>query len=171
MHRRQLGKLALATAVVACGSPAKSPIAQRRTGMEMSSLGTMTITMGKSVFMANVPAGTRLVIDFAEVTIAGEKLKAKKAAGSPAGDWLVLGPGDVATLDIRMLLETHDGAQILMHGMGRTDSAKFSSGAPCWFTPLFETNDARYAWMNKIQGVARGTASGNVVTFELAALT
>jgi hypothetical protein len=29
--------------------------------------------------------------------IHGEKLKAKKAAGSPAGDWLVLGPGDVAT--------------------------------------------------------------------------
>jgi len=139
--------------------------------MEMSSLGTMTITMGKSVFMANVPAGTRLVIDFAEVVIAGEKLKAKKAAGSPAGDWLILGPGDVATLDIRMLLETHDGAQILMHGLGRTDSAKFSTGAPCWFTPLFETSDARYAWMNKIQGVARGTANGNVVTFELAALT
>jgi hypothetical protein len=58
-----------------------------------------------------------------------------------------------------------------MHGIGRTDSAKFSTGAPYWFTPLFETNDARYAWMNKIQGVARGTANGNVVTFELAALS
>jgi len=138
--------------------------------MDLSSIGTMTIQVGASTFMANVPAGTRLVIDFADVTIEGERLKAKKAAGSPAGDWLIIGPGDVATLDIRMLLRTHDGADVLMHGMGRTDSAKFSSGAPCWFTPLFETSDARYAWLNKVQGVARGTASGKVVTFELAAL-
>lgn len=138
--------------------------------MELSSLGTMTITMGASVFMPNVPAGTRVVIDFAEVVIEGERLKAKKAKASPAGDWLIIGPGDVATLDIRMLLETNDGGTILMHGLGRTDSAKFSSGAPCWFTPLFETSDARYAWLNKLQGVARGVASGKIVTFELAAL-
>jgi len=48
--------------------------------------------------------------------------------------------------------------------------AKFSTGAPCWFTPLFETNDARYAWLNKVQGIARGTAAGKIVTFELAAM-
>jgi hypothetical protein len=138
--------------------------------MDLLPIGTMTITMGKPVFMAGVPAGTRLVIDFVEIRVEGERLRAEKAAGSPAGDWLVLGPGDVATLDIRALLLTHDGAPILMHGAGRTDSAKFASGAPCWFTPLFETSDARYAWLNQIQGVARGIAVNNVVTFELAEL-
>lgn len=138
--------------------------------MEIAPLGTMTVTMGSSVFMPNVPSGTRVVIDFADVVIEGERLRARKAPGSPAGDWLIIGPGDVATLDIRMLLQTHDGASVLMHGLGRTDSAKFSSGAPCWFSPLFETNDARYAWLNRAQGVARGTASGKIVTFELALL-
>ena len=135
--------------------------------MELAPLGTMVITMGASVFMPNVPAGTRVVIDFADVSIEGERLRARKAAGSPSGDWLAIGPGDVATLDLRVQLESDDGAAIFMHGLGRADSARFAGGAPCWFTPLFETGDARYAWLNRIQGVARGTAAGKVITFEL----
>ncbi|HEY1956096.1 MAG TPA: DUF3237 family protein [Polyangiaceae bacterium] len=74
--------------------------------MELSPLGTMTITMGESVFMANVPSGTRLVIDFADIVVKGPRLDARKAPNSPAGDWLILGPGNVATLDIRMLRAT-----------------------------------------------------------------
>ena len=136
--------------------------------MELAPLGTMTITMGKTLFMANAPVGARLVIDFTDVTIQGARLNAKKASGLPAGDWLALGPNDVATLDIRFALETTDGATIYVHGTGRTDSAKFSKGAPCYFAPLFETNDERYAWLNKIQAIAKGTAKDNVVTFELA---
>jgi hypothetical protein len=54
-----------------------------------------------------------------------------------------------------------------VEGKGRTDAAKFSAGAPCWFTPLFETSDARYAWLNRVQGVAKGKADGNKVVFEL----
>jgi hypothetical protein len=165
MNRRDF---CAALGLVACGAHAASPNdARKERPMNLSMLGTMTITMGDSVFMPGVPSGTRLVIDFADVVIDGERLKAKKKPGSPAGDWLMLGPNDVATLDIRMLLETHDGASVLMYGLGRTDSAKFSNGAPCWFTPLFETNDARYAWLNKVQGIARGTAAGKIVTFEL----
>jgi hypothetical protein len=135
--------------------------------LETVHLGTLVVTMGKSVFMEGTPAGTRLVIDFAEITLDGERVHAAKAAGVPAGDWLQIGPGNAATLDIRFLLETQDGASIYVHGLGRTDSARFSSGAPCWFTPLFETNDPRYAWLNQVQGIARGVAHGQVVTFEL----
>jgi hypothetical protein len=138
--------------------------------MELKPIAKLTITMGVPVRMLGVPSGTRLVIDFTEVVIEGERLKARKAPGSPSGDWLIVGPRDVATLDIRMLLQTHDGAQVLMHGFGRTNAAKFASGAPCYFTPLFESDDSRYTWLNEVQGVARGTASGNIVTFDLAEL-
>ena len=138
--------------------------------MELQPLGTMIITMGKTLFMPGAPVGSRLVIDFVDIAIQGERLNAKKAAGLPAGDWLSIGPNDVATLDIRFVLETNDGATIFVHGTGRTDSAKFAKGAYCYFAPLFETSDARYAWLNKIQAVARGTAKDNVVTFELAEL-
>jgi hypothetical protein len=176
INRGEFGRLSMALVLTACaGSSARRPIesgtANRRDPMELVPLGTMVITMGTSVFMDGVPAGTRLVIDFTDVTVEGDRLRARKAAGSPAGDWLILGPHDVATLDIRMLLQTHDGASILVHGLGRTDSAKFSTGAPCYFAPLFETNDPRYAWLNSVQGIARGTAAGKIVTFELAMAT
>jgi hypothetical protein len=32
---------------------------------------------------------------------------------------------------------------------------------------VFETGDARYAWLNKIQAVAKGQAKGDVVVFEV----
>lgn len=135
-------------------------------GLEMVPLGTLKITMGKRAFMPGSPAGTRLVIDFAEISLDGERVKASKAP-LPAGDWLVIGPDNVATLDIRFSLQTADGANILVHGLGRTDSAKFNSGAPCYFTPLFETDDSRYAWLNKLQAVAKGKADGDAVSFEV----
>jgi hypothetical protein len=58
--------------------------------------------------------------------VQGERLDAKRARGA-AGDWLVVGPGDVATLAIRFVLETKDGALILVDGKGRTDAARPSS--------------------------------------------
>jgi hypothetical protein len=122
--------------------------------------------MGKTIALPTTPVGRRMIVDFTDVTLEGTRVKGKKAAVA-AGDWLVIGPEDTATLDIRFVLETHDGANILVEGKGRTDSAHFSQGAPPYFAPLFETSDPRYVWLNRVQGIARGRANGNVVTFEL----
>ena len=132
-------------------------------------LGTLTITMGKTTVMQGTPAGTRVVVDYPEVTIEGERLRAKLVKVA-AADWLVVGPGAVATLDMRFLLETHDGAHVYVHGKGRADATTFNQGGAAYFTPIFETDDARYAWLNEIQAVARGSAKGSVVTFELCEL-
>ena len=153
-------------ATLVCAAPAKPLKVSSPPAIELVPLGKLTVTTGKTVFMPGTAAGTRLVIDFADVTIDGPRLKAKKAAVA-GGDWLTIGPDNVATLDIRILVETQDGASILLHGLGRTDSAKFTSGAPCYFTPLFETSDSRYAWLNKIQGMAKGQSQGDTVVFDL----
>jgi hypothetical protein len=134
--------------------------------MELKPLGTLTITMGKTIALPTTPVGRRMIIDFADVTLDGPRFKAKKAAVA-AADWLVIGPEDTATLDIKFVLETADGANILVEGKGRTDSSRFAQGGPLYFAPLFETSDARYTWLNRVQGIARGRANGNVVTFEL----
>jgi hypothetical protein len=34
--------------------------------------------------------------------------------------------------------------------------------------PLFETGDERYAWLNRIQAVAKGTLDGPTLTYEIA---
>ncbi|MEO7110084.1 MAG: DUF3237 domain-containing protein [Polyangiaceae bacterium] len=176
MRRREFIVAISGAVIAACASPktvnsAANNLTSGIEKMELQPLATMIITMGRSLLIANAPVGARLVIDFTDIVVQGERLKAKKASALPAGDWLTLGPNDVATLDIRFVLETEDGATIFVHGTGRTDSAKFSKGAPCYFTPVFETSDARYAWLNKVQAVARGVAKENVVTFELAVLS
>jgi len=39
--------------------------------------------------------------------------------------------------------------------------------APVYITPLFETSDERYAWLNKIQAVGKGTVEGDSRIYEL----
>jgi Protein of unknown function (DUF3237) len=40
--------------------------------------------------------------------------------------------------------------------------------ATVYSAPLFSTGDPRYAWLNKIQVVAKGTLDGQTLTYEMA---
>lgn len=134
--------------------------------MELKPLGTMTLTMQPPTVMPNSPAGTRIIVEFSQIELKGERLNAK-LKGTAAGDWLRVGPEGTATLDFRFCLETQDGAVIFVQAAGRADSAGFAKGAPTYIAPTFETSDARYAWLNRVQAVGRGHASGQTVTFEI----
>lgn len=134
--------------------------------MNLEPLGTLTMVMKKPLVLPSSPAGSRVIVEFTSVVFEGERLKATQVG--PAGDWLHVGPESTASLDFRFSVQTHDGALIYVAGQGRTDAQKFASGeAPVWFAPLFETGDARYAWLNRVLGVARGVASGDRVVFEV----
>jgi hypothetical protein len=137
--------------------------------LELVPLGTLTIGLGPSALLPGVPSGTRVLIEFNEVRWEAERIRARKK-GPLSGDWLVIGPADVATLDIRMTLETDDGAVLYMHGLGKTDAKEFRNGAPLYFTPFVEASDARYTWLNPLQLVAKGKLVGNDVVFEVYAL-
>ncbi|APR74847.1 Hypothetical protein A7982_00193 [Minicystis rosea] len=56
---------------------------------------------------------------------------------------------------------------IFVQTHGRTDSATFAKGAPVYLAPRFETGDARYAWLNRIQAVAKGSLAAGEVQFEV----
>jgi hypothetical protein len=128
-------------------------------------LATFTMTMKKPLLVPNSPAGSRVIVEFTEIVVEGPRLKAK--AVGPCGDWLRVGPENTASLDFRFTLQTQDGAIIFVEAMGRTDATKFATGGDVLFAPVFETGDARYAWLNKVQAVAKGQAHGDVVTFEV----
>lgn len=137
--------------------------------MNLEPLATLTMVMKKPLVLPASPAGSRVIVEFTTVTFEGERLKATLAG--PAGDWLHVGPEGTASLDFRLVVQTHDGALIYVSGQGRTDAARFASGeAPVVWAPLFETGDARYAWLNRVQAVARGTASADRVVFEVCAV-
>ncbi len=79
--------------------------------------------------------------------------------GHAAADWMTLSPELVGTLDVRGLLETHDGALVYSWYHGRLDLSKPVGSGHIYAAPLYETGDERYTWLNTIQAVGKGTLS------------
>lgn len=137
--------------------------------IDLVPLGSLSFRMPTTLRLAPVPSNTRVIVEFSEVRFEGARLRATQRG--PAADWLTIGPEGTATLDIRLTLETHDGALIYVEALGRTNAAKFASdGGPMFLTPRFETGDARYAWLNDVQAVAKGMSRDGGATFECYAL-
>jgi hypothetical protein len=88
-----------------------------------------------------------------------------QSLGVAGADWMTIS-GSVGTLDVRMTMETDDGAIIFVQYRGRTEIGAASGPSPLYVAPLFETGDTRYAWINVIQCVGKGTAEGNQLHYE-----
>jgi hypothetical protein len=82
------------------------------------------------------------------------------------GDWVLVGTDGVARLDVRATLRTDDGALVALTSTGRAvlDESALARlldgemiGADQMYarsSPLFETGDERYAWLNGVHTVA-----------------
>ena len=134
-------------------------------GIHLVELGVLSLEM-ETVVLRGGPMGTRVIVEFKNVRLVGDRIRARQRGGT-AADWLVVGPDATATLDIRMTLATDDGALIFVHGGGRTDANTFPKGGAMWFAPIFETADPRYGWLNAIQAIGKGRAAGDHATFRL----
>ena len=127
-----------------------------------------TVKAGTSVsgLIPHGPYGLRAIVNVSGGAFEGPRMKG--TVKGPAGDWLTLRADGTGLLDVRLLLETDDGAVILMTYKGQfTDGGKSLRTAP-----LFETGDERYAWLNSVQGVGIGTVNDDQteVTYEVYAL-
>lgn len=137
-------------------------------GIELEPLGTLTITIIRQTYLSETPAGGRLVGEASECRWEGPRVQASQL-GSSASDWVRIHPDRSVENDARILLRTDDGAVIAMTYRGRADKPP-ADGGIVYTAPTFETDDARYAWLNGIQGVGKGTRTGNVLVYELYAL-
>ena len=134
--------------------------------MEAVPLAGLTLAMGTPLRLDNTPVGTRVIVEFTKVEWSGERLRATRK-GAAAADWLTVGPEGTGCLDFRFLVETQDGALVFVHGLGRSNAMQFSDGGPNYFSMSFETGDARYAWLNRIQAIAKGRlqTDGSTIKF------
>ncbi|MFE0499172.1 DUF3237 domain-containing protein [Lysobacter soli] len=111
---------------------------------------------GSALRIADVPGGT----------FTGERLQ---GIVLPDGtDWQTLRGDGAVMLDARVVLNTHDDALIAMtyrgirHGppevMARLTSGEQVDGESYYFriTPVFQTSDPRYEWLNRIVAVGIG---------------
>jgi len=132
--------------------------------LELIQLCTVDTTLSDPIFVGDSPSGLQLIVELSDGVFNGERLNGK-SLGVPGADWITIS-GSVGTLDVRTTMETDDGAIIFVQYRGRTEIGAASGPSPLYVAPLFETGDARYAWINLIQCVGRGTAEGNQLHYE-----
>ena len=113
------------------------------------------------------PFGTRYIYSAADGTFEGPKLNGRVLPGG--GDMPLADAEGTRRLDIRVTLETDDGAFIYFQNQGvwRADPSKQppEEGKAAEFgdlyimsTPRFETGDERYKWLSDSVFVAEGKA-------------
>jgi len=132
--------------------------------IELLPLCTFTGTLDTPFTLPNTPSGTRLIFHVLDGSVSGERFNAK-LKGEANADWLTIGADGTGTLDVRLLLETDDGALVFAQYHGRVDTT--IPLAPVYATPRFDTGDPRYLWLNRIQAVAKGTLGGDTLTYEV----
>ncbi len=133
---------------------------------EFEYLGTLRADIGGRTLLENGPQGTRTIVDVVRGRFEGPRVKA--SVQLPAGDWITNRADGTYRLDVRLTLKTDDGAVILVtyNGVGHTTA----TGASLRTAPLFETGDARYTWLNRLQAVGVGQRVGTTVTYDVYAL-
>lgn len=145
-------------------------------------LFTMKCKLDPIIDHGATPNGHRLICIGGSGTFEGPKLKGIIVPGS-GGDWSRTRTDGSGALDVRLSLQTHDGALILITYFGRMVASKEHfdyaldffkpddpAGANRYYfrtNPLFETGDERYAWLNNIVTVGKGRTGDGGVIYEI----
>jgi Protein of unknown function (DUF3237) len=99
------------------------------------------------------PHGTRVTFPITGGSFEGDRLRGKVLAGG--ADWTLKRPDGMTELDLRITLETEDGALIHMTFVGVRDDA--AQGGPYFRTlPRFETAEPKYSFLNRTLAVGTG---------------
>ena len=159
-RRREVLKLvALATltrcttVVFAASSASDGDVAEGNTAMQTRALMTLRLVTAPTQDIGAGPHGTRVTFPITGGSFEGERLRGKVLAGGD--DWTTKRADGVVELDLRITLETDDGALIYMTFEGIRDDG--APGAPYFRTlPRFETAAAKYAFLNRLLAVGRG---------------
>jgi hypothetical protein len=121
--------------------------------MRSRPLMSLRLSTAPTQHIAGGPHGSRITVPITGGSFEGDRLRGKVL---PSGDdWTVKRPYGVTELDLRITLQTDDGAFIHMTFEGIRDEG--APGAPYFRTvPRFETAEAKYSFLNRLLAVGRG---------------
>lgn len=135
--------------------------------IQTKALFEITLSVHQIEDLGPTPYGTRKIAAVAGGSFVGDRLRGTVRA-APGGDWLLLRSDGVLCLDVRLTLQTDDGALIYMtykglrHGpkdvMDRLNKGELVDPGQYYFrtAPVFETSSDQYAWLNRALFVATG---------------
>ncbi|MBI2687836.1 MAG: DUF3237 domain-containing protein [Acidobacteria bacterium] len=143
--------------------------------MHLVPLLTLRINTQTPIPAGPGPFGTRIVSNAVSGTFEGPRLRGKVLEGG--GDWALSDGEGGLRLDVRLLLETDDGARIYVQYTGvlvmneKTEQALQGHGdtefADTYFMtqPRFETGDPRYRWLNRVVAIGEGRIPAGAVEY------
>nr|HEX4317146.1 DUF3237 domain-containing protein [Kofleriaceae bacterium] len=132
--------------------------------MESRLLMTLEVVVGAPQRIGAVPHGARTTVPIERGTFDGPRLRGRVLPGG--GDWTLLRGDGVLELDLRVTLETDDGALIhmssfgLRHGPSDVIAAlgRGEAVAPSAYyfrtAPRFETAHPTYQFLNRMLAIA-----------------
>jgi hypothetical protein len=143
--------------------------------MDSRLLMMLQVFVGPPQKLGAVPHGTRIIAPITSGIFEGPRLRGKVLGG---GDWLLTRADGVVELDLRITLETDDGALISMTSFGLRHGppevlaalARGESVDPSKYyfrtAPRFETSAPQYAFLNRMIAIASGDrrATGPIYT-------
>ncbi|MBW4674973.1 MAG: DUF3237 domain-containing protein [Desmonostoc geniculatum HA4340-LM1] len=145
--------------------------------MKLEPLLTLRVDITAPLEAGTGPYGTRLIFNIGGGTFEGGRLRGKVLPSG--GDWILVDAEEVWHLDVRLLLETEDGARIYVqyHGVvvmnEKIGTALAGGGATeygdTYFMtqPRFETGDGRYRWLNRVVAVGEGRLESGGVEYRV----
>jgi hypothetical protein len=156
-RRRDILKLAAFATLAGCTPvrvmPSASTPVDRRAAMQSRPLITLHLNTAPTQDIGAGPHGTRVTYPIVGGSFEGERLRGRVLGGGD--DWAIKRADGVIELDLRITLETDDGALIHMTFEGIRDDA--APGAPYFRTlPRFETAAEKYSYLNRLLAVGKG---------------
>ena len=134
------------------------------------------LTLAPPLIVGAMVIGTRRIINITGGNFGGEELRGDVLPGG--ADWQLVRADGVAILEARYTLRTDDGALIYVQNRGVRHGppevlaalARGEEVDPAHYymrtTPLFETGDPRYAWLNDIITVGSGVRHAEAVVLD-----
>ena len=116
------------------------------------------------ILVPDAPHGARMIVTATDGSFEGPRLAGRVVPG-PGAEWATLRADGSLHADVRLLLETHDGAHILMtyNGIALPDGESLRVRT----APLFQTGHPDYAWLNRVQAVGLGTPGGRGIVYDV----
>jgi Protein of unknown function (DUF3237) len=152
LTRRGVLKSAAALALAGGATSAASGCRDRERVSPMNSrpLMVMRLATAATEEIGSTPRGVLSIFPVVGGSFEGDRLRGKVLSGG--GDWVTARADGTFEVDLRVVLETDDGALIHMTFSGVRDDANHYFRT----LPLFETSAPKYAFLNRLLAVGVG---------------
>lgn len=146
----------------------------------------VVVTLAPALPVGPTPLGVRRIINITGGHFTGKTVTGEDWAGVvlPGGaDWQLVRPDGIALLEARYTLQTEDGVLIYVQNRGVRHGppavlaalARGEEVDPATYymrtTPIFETGDARYRWLNDLIAVGSGIRRAGAVVLDFYRVT